>query len=97
MGCASSRIFSAVIHPWRKAISSRQAIFNPCRFSMTSTKIDASASESCVPVSSHAKPCESVYTFNSPACRNSWLTVVISNSPRADGLIRLATSTTLFG
>ena len=50
MGCASSRIFSAVIHPWRKAISSRQAIFNPCRFSMTSTKIDASASESCVPV-----------------------------------------------
>lgn len=97
MGCASSRIFSAVIHPWRKAISSRQAIFNPCRFSMTSTKIDASGQRVVRP---RIEPCEALRKrlhFQLAGLQELLLTVVISNSPRADGLIRLATSTTLFG
>ena len=57
----------------------------------------ASAKESCVPVSSHAKPRWSVCTFSSPLCRKHWFTLVISSSPRAEGLMLLATSTTLFG
>ena len=32
-----------------------------------------------------------------PSARKRWLTVVISSSPRAEGLICLATSTTLLG
>ena len=76
---------------------SRQAILSPCRFSITSTKIEASASESCVPVSSHAKPRWRGCTFSSPAARNAWFTEVISSSPRAEGLIDLATRTTLLG
>ena len=36
-------------------------------------------------------------TFNCSSFKNSWFTVVISNSPLADGLILFATSTTLFG
>ena len=76
---------------------SRQAIFSPCRFSITSTKIEASASESCVPVSSHANPRWRVCTFNAPPARNAWFTEVISSSPRAEGRMDLATSTTLLG
>jgi len=38
------------IQPRRNAISSRQAIFRPWRFSMTWTNWAASSSESCVPV-----------------------------------------------
>ena len=55
-GNAISRSLSAVIQPLRKAISSRHPILSPVRFSMTSTKVEASDSESWVPVSSHAKP-----------------------------------------
>ena len=58
---------------------------------------DASERESWVPVSSQANPLAMVCTFNCLSFRNSWFTVVISNSPRADGLICLATSTTLLG
>jgi hypothetical protein len=42
--------------PIRKAISSGQAIFSPCRFSIVSTKLAASCSDSWVPVSSQAMP-----------------------------------------
>lgn len=66
-------------------------------FSSTSINVDASDSESCVPVSSHAKPLAIVCTFSSLSFRNSWFTVVISNSPRAEGLMLLATLTTLLG
>ena len=59
--------------------------------------VEASLSESCVPVYSHAKPRPKVCTFNLPSERKRWLTVVISNSPRDEGLMLLATSTTSFG
>ena len=61
------------------------------------TKVEASESESCVPVSNQAKPRPNTCTFSSPSFRNSWFTVVISSSPRAEGLMVLATFTTLFG
>lgn len=56
IGWANSYILFASIHPFRRAIPSKQATFNPCRFSITSMKVEASESESCVPVSSHANP-----------------------------------------
>ena len=89
MGLASSRIFSSEIQPLRYAIPSRQATFRPWRFSITSTKVEASARLSCVPVSSQAKPRPKTCTFSSPSFRNSWLTVVISSSPRAENLYEL--------
>ena len=76
---------------------SKQATFKPWRFSKTSIKVEASERESWVPVSSQANPLAMVCTFSCLSFRNSWFTVVISNSPRADGLICLATSTTLLG
>ena len=97
IGCATSVSFSLVIHPFLYAISSRQATFCPWRFSITSMNVLASESESCVPVSSHAKPRCRVCTFSSPRFRYSWFTVVISSSPRALGLMFFAISTTLFG
>ena len=78
-------------------VTSSEATFRPWRFSMTSMKVDASESESWVPVSSHAKPRCSVCTSSSFLARYSWLTVVISSSPRAEGLMCLAISTTLLG
>lgn len=56
-----------------------------------------SESESCVPVSSQAKPRPRVCTLSAPSARNRWFTEVISSSPRAEGLIDLATETTSFG
>lgn len=38
--------------------------------------MDASASESCVPVSSQAKPRPNVCTFNLCSCKKTWLTKV---------------------
>ena len=97
IGWAISRILSSVIQPFLYAIASRHAILSPWRFSITSTKVDASERLSWVPVSSHANPRPSVCTFSSLSLRKTWFTEVISYSPRADGLIFLATSTTLLG
>ena len=41
MGWAMAARCSAVIQPCLKAISSRQATLRPCRFSMTSMKVEA--------------------------------------------------------
>ena len=60
-------------------------------------KVEASERESCVPVSSQAKPRPSVSMLSSPDSRKAWFTLVISSSPRAEGLTPAATSTTLFG
>ena len=54
IGSAIRKISSRLIHPVLYAISSRQAIFNPCLFSITSTNVDASDRDSWVPVSSQA-------------------------------------------
>ena len=97
IGLASSCNCSIVIHPRLYAISSRQATFSPCLFSITSMNVLASLKLSCVPVSSHANPLCSGSTFSCSFSNYSWLTVVISNSPRALGLMFLAISTTLFG
>src|ERR1017187_6345190 len=81
------------MNPCRYAISSRQATFSPWRFSMVWMKSDASSSESCVPVSSHAIPRPSSSVVNCPRSRYQRLTSVISNSPLGDGRIDSATPT----
>src|SRR5690554_4439059 len=83
IGSASIRSLSSSIQPLRRAISSRQAIFSPCRFSSTSIKVEASDNEPKVPVSSQAKPRPKSCTFSCRSSRKCWFTVVISNSPRA--------------
>src|SRR6185437_12988202 len=72
-------------YPRRHAISSGDAMLNPCRFCIVSTKLDASCSDSCVPVSSHAVPRLINSILSSPRRRYSRFTSVISYSPRADG------------
>jgi hypothetical protein len=72
----------------------RQAILSPWRSSMVCTKFEVLRSDSCVPVSSQAKPRPAVpraaglfqvFRFRS----------VISSSPRAEGLEAAATSQTV--
>jgi hypothetical protein len=78
------------MNPFDSAISSKHAIFNPCRCSNVCTKCDDDRSESNVPASSHATPRPSGVTVSCPRRRYSRFTSVISSSPRGDGFSFLA-------
>ena len=62
----------------------------PWRFWITRTKSAASARDSTVPVSSQATPRPRIWASRRPYRRYIWFSVVISSSPRAEGVTRSA-------
>src|ERR1700678_3709799 len=96
-GCCSAKRLNCFLsmNPMYQAISSRQAIFRPCRLSMVATYSLASNRRSGEPVSSQANPRPMTLTINSLRRRYSWFTSVISNSPRGEGFNPRQIGTTL--
>ena len=84
-------------NPRVRAISSGHPIFKPCRCSIALRKLDASLSESTVPVSNHVVPRPNLTQLSSLLAKYCKLTSVISNSPRGLGTKFLAISITELG
>ncbi len=73
------------IHLLLKAISSKQAIFNPCLFSILEINCDVSKRLSALPVSSHALPLPINSTLSFLIFKYFFIKSTISNSFLFDG------------